>query len=291
MATGAPSALKSVGRKPHFIATFVPNSSSDRLEIPHKFHQHIGVRTNVWVLLSGRGGKVWRVGLLKLHDTLIFNEGWAGFVKDSFVEIGDILVFEYSGDWLFEVYIFGENGCEKEVRDCLGKLGPSLQKKRVRDGDTSSGRVVKKTGSDACISNVDCMNHEQEDFVATPCQLGAPVTEPLALIIYREPWIEAEAQEIKYKQTSQRLNSDPKWSKSSLYIFNHTLVLFITKMQKYNVDFRRVLNIPMQFIRENSLSYLTDEKMVLRTETGSSWSVNIVANTVDINYAEGGLLL
>uniref|UniRef100_A0A7N0VGR1 TF-B3 domain-containing protein n=1 Tax=Kalanchoe fedtschenkoi TaxID=63787 RepID=A0A7N0VGR1_KALFE len=38
-------------------------------------------------------------------------------------------------------------------------------------------------------------------------------------------------------------------------------------------------NIPMQFIRENSLSYLTDEKMVLRTETRSSWSVNIVANT------------
>uniref|UniRef100_A0A7N0TB42 TF-B3 domain-containing protein n=1 Tax=Kalanchoe fedtschenkoi TaxID=63787 RepID=A0A7N0TB42_KALFE len=37
-------------------------------------------------------------------------------------------------------------------------------------------------------------------------------------------------------------------------------------------------NIPMHFVRENSLSYCTDEKMVLRTETGSSWSVNVVAN-------------
>uniref|UniRef100_A0A7N0VEM5 TF-B3 domain-containing protein n=1 Tax=Kalanchoe fedtschenkoi TaxID=63787 RepID=A0A7N0VEM5_KALFE len=53
---------------------------------------------------------------------------------------------------------------------------------------------------------------------------------------------------------------------------------FLTKMQRYNVEYGRILNIPMHFVRENSLSYCTDEKMVLRTETGSSWSVNIVAN-------------
>uniref|UniRef100_A0A7N0TQ52 TF-B3 domain-containing protein n=1 Tax=Kalanchoe fedtschenkoi TaxID=63787 RepID=A0A7N0TQ52_KALFE len=184
MATATTSPVKSSdGRKPHFIVTFAPHSSSGRLEIPHKFNQHIEGRTNVWVLLSGRGGKVWRVGLVRQHQTLFLNEGWSGFVRDSSVELGDILVFEYNGDWQFEVYIFDGSGCEKEVRECMGNLGSNSRKKRERDEDESSGCVVKKKESIVCRScTVDCVNEEPADLSTAECHPGAPVGEPLALI-------------------------------------------------------------------------------------------------------------
>ncbi|CAM8998770.1 unnamed protein product [Rhodiola kirilowii] len=99
------SPAKWSGRKPHFIVNFMPNLSSERLEIPHKFNQHVDGRSNVWVLLSGNSGKVWRVGLVKRDESLFFNEGWSGFVRDNSLDFGDTLAFEYSGDWQFEVYI------------------------------------------------------------------------------------------------------------------------------------------------------------------------------------------
>uniref|UniRef100_A0A7N0TPW2 TF-B3 domain-containing protein n=1 Tax=Kalanchoe fedtschenkoi TaxID=63787 RepID=A0A7N0TPW2_KALFE len=311
MATATTSAVKSSdGRKPHFIVTFAPHSSSGRLEIPHKFNQHIEGKTNVWVLLSGRGGKVWRVGLVRQHQTLFLNEGWSGFVRDSSVELGDTLVFEYNGDWQFEVYIFDGSGCEKEVRECMGNLGSNSRKRRERDEDESSGCVVKKKESIVCRScNVDCVNEEPADLSTAECHPGAPVGEPLALIVYEEPgpsnlinghpnYPPATAlpslckfqsgtsgsttkyKDVAYKYTSQGKGSKLKFSASEEKIsrsFKSEFPHFVRVMKIFNVSGSFTLKIPYKFSTEHLPQCKT--KVVLQTCEGSCWTVNSVPTT------------
>lgn len=145
----------------------------------------------MWVLLMGKGGKAWRVGLLKLHETLFFNEGWSGFVCDNLVEFGDTLVFEYSGDWQFEVYVCDESGCEKDVRECRGQFGMSCGKRRGREeedvilGDISGGSLNKR-GSYGFQCSMDLVNEKRDGLIAKPCQHGGLLVEPLAVITYDE---------------------------------------------------------------------------------------------------------
>ncbi|CAM8945444.1 unnamed protein product [Rhodiola kirilowii] len=53
---------------------------------------------------------------------------------------------------------------------------------------------------------------------------------------------------------------------------------FVLKMKKYNVKQHYILNIPSRFAQENTLCYQANEKMILRTKKGSSWTVNIIRN-------------
>nr|XP_027064150.1 putative B3 domain-containing protein At5g66980 [Coffea arabica] len=41
-------------------------------------------------------------------------ECWAKFVKDNTVELGDFLVFQYDGDCVYDVKLFGHSACEKK---------------------------------------------------------------------------------------------------------------------------------------------------------------------------------
>ncbi|CAM8938186.1 unnamed protein product [Rhodiola kirilowii] len=50
---------------------------------------------------------------------------------------------------------------------------------------------------------------------------------------------------------------------------------FVLNMKKYNVERNYIVNIPPRFVRENTLCYQANEKMILRTKKDSSWPVNI----------------
>ncbi|ESQ53685.1 hypothetical protein EUTSA_v10025812mg [Eutrema salsugineum] len=49
------------------------------------------------------------------QDEVYFEQGWVKFVKDNSLSDGDFLTFVYNGDRIFEVSIYGPDGC-KEVR-------------------------------------------------------------------------------------------------------------------------------------------------------------------------------
>ncbi|CAM8983441.1 unnamed protein product [Rhodiola kirilowii] len=304
-ATATASPAKWSGRKPHFIVNFMPNLSSERLEIPHRFNQHIDGKSNVWVLLSGSSGKVWRVGLVKQEETLFFNEGWSGFVRDNSLDFGDTLAFEYSGDWQFEVYIFDDSGCEKEVRECRVEFG----KKRGRDEDdvrlgNVSGCASNKRASNVCESSMDCVNKEHNDLLAKPCQQGAYIVQPLAMIVCDEPTpsnqlnfsrnqscdpaltslCNFQRATQKYKdieqQTLQGTGSKLKFSASEEKIsqtFKSHFPHFVRVMKNFNVSGSFTLKIPYKF----SMAHLPQckTKVVLETSAGSCWTVNSIPTT------------
>ncbi|ESQ53679.1 hypothetical protein EUTSA_v10026054mg [Eutrema salsugineum] len=49
------------------------------------------------------------------QDEVYFEQGWVKFVEDNSLSDGDFLTFVYNGDRIFEVSIYGPDGC-KEVR-------------------------------------------------------------------------------------------------------------------------------------------------------------------------------
>ena len=49
------------------------------------------------------------------ENNLYFGTGWEQFARDNSLKRGDFLVFKYHKTSLFEVKIFGPNGCMKEV--------------------------------------------------------------------------------------------------------------------------------------------------------------------------------
>ncbi|KAL9682041.1 hypothetical protein QQ045_013834 [Rhodiola kirilowii] len=59
---------------------------------------------------------------------------------------------------------------------------------------------------------------------------------------------------------------------------------FVLEMTKYNVDQHFIVSIPAWFVKENTLSYQANEKMILRTKKDSSWPVNITRSKSKTTY-------
>jgi len=71
--------------------------------VPHRF-----------IIESAITKKCWRVEVEEDDEGKVyFGEGWNDFVKEHSLEVGSFLVFEYEEQSIFQVNIYGKNGCEK----------------------------------------------------------------------------------------------------------------------------------------------------------------------------------
>ncbi|CAI9099064.1 OLC1v1035825C1 [Oldenlandia corymbosa var. corymbosa] len=70
-------------------------------------------------LLRDRFGNFWQVELGHEEEKTYFLGGWTRFVKQNYLEMGDMLVFKYDGIRIFDVKIFGSDSCDKRG---VGKL-------------------------------------------------------------------------------------------------------------------------------------------------------------------------
>ncbi|KAJ8447837.1 hypothetical protein Cgig2_015200 [Carnegiea gigantea] len=59
-------------------------------------------------------GKFWYVELKEIGRKLLMCKGWECFVSGHSLVRGDFLIFQYNGNGLFIVNIFGLNGCKKD---------------------------------------------------------------------------------------------------------------------------------------------------------------------------------
>ncbi|KAH9603458.1 hypothetical protein KSS87_012054 [Heliosperma pusillum] len=80
-------------KNPHFLEIYLPNLSSQRLEVPSKFIKHLKGRTSGSLSLIGPSGNSWHVDLIDQNGHLFFNSGWPTFVNDHSLQCGDSLVF------------------------------------------------------------------------------------------------------------------------------------------------------------------------------------------------------
>lgn len=66
-------------------------------------------------ILKDESGRYWHVGVEKIDPKLYFTSGWEGFVSEHKLERGDLLLFKYNGNTSFEVKVYANNGCKKEL--------------------------------------------------------------------------------------------------------------------------------------------------------------------------------
>ncbi|XP_042507251.1 putative B3 domain-containing protein At5g66980 [Macadamia integrifolia] len=101
-------------KNPEFFKIYLPDHSSQRLKIPPAFLNHFNGLIPNKAILRSRKGRIWHVELEQVDSNLFFQDGWKGFVKDQSLKLGEFLVFIYDGNSVFDVKIFGINGCEKQ---------------------------------------------------------------------------------------------------------------------------------------------------------------------------------
>ncbi|XP_039122859.1 B3 domain-containing protein Os01g0723500-like [Dioscorea cayenensis subsp. rotundata] len=100
-------------RKPHFFKVLL-GDFSQRLGIPVQFLKHISTATSKRVTLQGPSGRCWNAELGKSSKGTFLCGGWAEFAEDHALREYEFLVFQYDGDFIFTVKIFGVNACERE---------------------------------------------------------------------------------------------------------------------------------------------------------------------------------
>ncbi|KAJ0262775.1 B3 domain-containing protein [Hirschfeldia incana] len=100
---------------PRFFKVFISRLSSDSLLIPISYNDELPRTLPNTGILQGTGGCIWKVEMTKKRDEVYFGKGWNKFVTDNSLNDGDFLTFVYNGGNVFEVSIYGRDGC-KEIR-------------------------------------------------------------------------------------------------------------------------------------------------------------------------------
>ncbi|XVE69981.1 hypothetical protein DITRI_Ditri10aG0034900 [Diplodiscus trichospermus] len=276
-------------RRPHFLNVFSSTSSATCLKIPVGFNRNLEGRISGSVLLKGPSGYGWVVKLVQKNDDLFFDEGWADFVRDHSLECGDFLVFRYDGDFVFDVIVFDQSTCEKEVAfHCKCSQGGSEfdgivgQKRYREDGGVSFDHdcewLLKRSRGSSSESDVDVSDKEHSGnglILATKTCQGLTSCDEnhdgtILKTVGKEDGLNMHGSgclqmvgELEEKNVAQS--------------FNSCFPFFVRIMKRFNVSGSYTLNIPYQFAMEHLPKCKTE--IVLRNLKGACWTVNSVPTT------------
>lgn len=119
------------------------------LWIPPLFKKHLGEGFGGKAVLRRPRSREWAVVVGNADGELSFHEGWECFVADNAVSFGELLIFIYRGDAVFDVALYGTSGCQRgealppsEVKVELETPGPDIE--AVRDREEASPEVPEK---------------------------------------------------------------------------------------------------------------------------------------------------
>ncbi|KAI3451161.1 hypothetical protein Pfo_007826 [Paulownia fortunei] len=102
-------------RPPAFFKVFIAEVNKNDLKIPPAFTRRLEQALPEKVHFRDRRNNVWTVKVAKVGDAWYFLDGWVKFADDNFLRSGDILVFEYYCDSLFNVKLYGTFATEKKI--------------------------------------------------------------------------------------------------------------------------------------------------------------------------------
>ncbi|KAF3332151.1 putative B3 domain-containing protein [Carex littledalei] len=100
-------------------------------------------------------GKTWNIKLTRDHSETFFKGGWPEFSKFHNLEVGFKLVFRYEGNMVFNVKVFGLNGCLKDYnQDAVAILrrsgfNASREKSPAKCASVTEGKGWKEF----CVKN------------------------------------------------------------------------------------------------------------------------------------------
>ncbi|KAM3285602.1 putative B3 domain-containing protein REM15 isoform X1 [Capsicum chacoense] len=106
--------MKIPPKKPHFFKP-IQKGFKHGLTIPTGFLKYLKGRDQIEHVVLRSGGKSW---LVKVKGCR-FKAGWAAFVEEHDLQLGDLLIFRHEGDMEFEVSIFDSSHCDREYAEYL----------------------------------------------------------------------------------------------------------------------------------------------------------------------------
>ncbi|XP_077219603.1 B3 domain-containing protein REM10-like [Tasmannia lanceolata] len=133
---------------PQFLKPIFPEYFK-RISIPNAFHRYlVGEKSDIAILKSPRGDS-WPVKVKGSIDGVFFEDGWGDFVAVHGLCSGDILVFRYEGNMVFDVSVFDKTACEKRYEKEMEKQGESKPEIHVEAAKVpqSGGQKVGFEGS------------------------------------------------------------------------------------------------------------------------------------------------
>ncbi|XP_006664156.1 B3 domain-containing protein LOC_Os12g40080-like [Oryza brachyantha] len=143
------------------------------LTIPEKFAQNFRGHIPETINLETRNGNRYKVRLVKELNNLVLRSGWAKFASAYELEKGDILVFIYSGNSHFKVWIYDPSACEKELSCANMEQFPYVQERSISyDNHT---RLRKKAKS--ANRYVDSSSYSRETLEISPARSSWKSTE------------------------------------------------------------------------------------------------------------------
>lgn len=82
--------------------------------IPPAFAKQLNVTVPNHVIIRDYAGRQWRGKMEEVEGVVVIQDCWERFACVHSLELGDFLIFKYNGSSLFDVKIYGTNGCLKE---------------------------------------------------------------------------------------------------------------------------------------------------------------------------------
>uniref|UniRef100_A0A0D3ASD4 TF-B3 domain-containing protein n=1 Tax=Brassica oleracea var. oleracea TaxID=109376 RepID=A0A0D3ASD4_BRAOL len=166
-----PLAMASTDSLPRFFKVFISHFSSDSMLIPISYYDELPRHLPKTVILQGTGGCLWKVAMrLKQEEEEVYLEqGWPKFVKDNALVDGDFMTFVYNGDNIFEVSIYGLDGCkqaramaeeEEEGKDSICAL--SSDDTEDTNAESESANTVQRS-NDKGKAKVEADDDEEEE--------------------------------------------------------------------------------------------------------------------------------
>ncbi|CAK9150829.1 unnamed protein product [Ilex paraguariensis] len=130
-------------------------------KIPLAFALHMKANLPDKAFLRDCHGNLWPVEVAKIGRDLFFHDGWLGFVKDNCVELGDFLVFQFDGNYMFDFKLLGRTACEKKVTGVFQFR--IKEEKEDEDEDEDEEEATKEEGGGEEVVEEDDVDDTEED--------------------------------------------------------------------------------------------------------------------------------
>ncbi|KAL2513991.1 B3 domain-containing protein REM10 [Forsythia ovata] len=145
-----------------------------KLALPKAFCRNLNVEKSANIA-SGRGS--WKVNVGKgSNGMMCFEEGWADFVRQHDLAVGDIVVFEHVGEMDFKAFVFDFTACEKEFDEDLAER------------NEGSAGVCNNLEAIKTNAGASCQQRDNPYFVITMKHHNSPASKPQYVRIPAEFW-------------------------------------------------------------------------------------------------------
>ena len=98
--------------------------------IPTAFVVHMEEEVADTATLRRSSGDRWCTKIVKGEEGISLENGWEKFCEDNNLAQGDVLLFQYCGNWCLDVEIFGPDGLEKWMKD-FGEVEKGIKQRKL----------------------------------------------------------------------------------------------------------------------------------------------------------------